>query len=344
MNKTLCQVSKYRVLIFLSAILSLTISNSSFVYAQSRSLLSKDDQSAQTTKTLEVTKVGETTVLPGMIFLESKDSNTAISGTALANSSISIDLDNKKSTAKSDADGKWTFNQTLKNGDYDLKISTSDQTKIYKLTVVSSKQASGVLTDTTETTPSATTSPSLESSSSTSPVFNQEETAGTPTEESSNAESSNPLQNYLPFILGGLGIGVILFLISRLLKPKQEVVSELETPPTPVTPTATPAPTSEITPPSVSQPEPGTDTQGSWSPSVNQPDTVQSDSIATPTPPAPVPTPAPSSVPEPGSQSPSNNTFPTNPSVYPTQQPGSSANQAANPSESQPNSDRNNQA
>ena len=215
---------------------------------------------------LELKKVCSTTVLPNMIFLETDQARPTFGGTAKASAPVTIEINGVKNetTASSTGTWEWTSTSNLASGDLDLKITSGTQAKLFRLKFLTSSPqasdlASGNLNE-TNSTPSASASPTS--------VFPTETPQSSPqteevvSEEPEIKNDSNPLQAYLPFILGGLGIGVILLLISRLLKPKEKPL--LETPDSQNTESIAPA----VMPTVTTVPEPTVPNTSSWAPSV----------------------------------------------------------------------------
>lgn len=256
--------------------------NSSVIFAQSNSV-----------SPLGLSSVGSSSVPTNIIFLETNELRPTFKGSASANSSVTVEIEGNKNTTKAGSDGQWEWAplQDLKLGELELKISSGAQSKLFRLKVLSSSKAldSGKLSATREASPE----------SSPRSIFEQDQVAVsqptsspvTPTSAPSEEGFLSTLQNYLPFILGAFAIGILLFIVSRLLKPKPSASSMPEpAPPTPspeVTPTPTPA-SENIPPPGNPQTPP------TWQPPAPE-------TIATPT--APVEPPPTSSTEQPLPQS-----------------------------------------
>lgn len=270
--------------------------NSSVIFAQSNSVLS-----------LGLSSVGSSSVPTNIIFLETKELRPTFKGTASANSAVTVEIEGNKNTTKAESDGQWEWTplQDLKLGELELKISSGAQSKLFRLKVLSASKVldSGKISATREASPE----------SSPRSIFEQDQVAVSQPTSSPTAPTSAPsesgflstLQNYLPFILGAFTIGILLFIVSRLLKPKPSASPMPEpTPPNPspeLNPTPIPAP-ENIPPPANPQIPP------TW-----QPPTLET--IATPTAPSesqPMPPPSPPPAPLSGA--------PTGPSSGSTQE------------------------
>lgn len=80
--------------------------------------------------------------------------NPTLTGTAIAGSSVSIDIDGTPESVTADSTGAWTYNPTqLTTGDHSLTITGDDQTMAFTLHIGQSVPSSTISTPSAETLP-----------------------------------------------------------------------------------------------------------------------------------------------------------------------------------------------